>query len=54
MDWWKTQPKAWAACRTDVQAPDAAMAKYLHWLKALPGKPVFVGYHVAFDFLLMQ
>jgi DNA polymerase III alpha subunit (gram-positive type) len=53
MNWWKTQPKAWEACRTDLQAPDAAMTKYVQWLKALPGKPVFVGYPVAFDFLFV-
>jgi hypothetical protein len=50
LNWWKTQPKAWEACRTDLQAPEVAMEKYLQWLKALPGKPVFVGYPVAFIF----
>ncbi len=53
MAWWQTQPEAWAACRKDLQAPEVAMKNYLAWLKALPGKPVFVSYPVAFDFLFV-
>ncbi|MFA6312583.1 MAG: hypothetical protein WCV99_08225 [Sterolibacterium sp.] len=48
--WWATQPAAWAACRQNLEAPPAAMQRYLAWLKALPGKPVFVAYPSAFDF----
>ena len=29
------------------------MPRYLSWLKALPGKPVFVAYPVAFDFMFI-
>src|SRR5260370_26906420 len=29
------------------------MPEYLSWLKRLPGKPVFVSYPVAFDFMLV-
>jgi hypothetical protein len=53
MDWWKTQPEAWAACRKDLQTPETAMKRYLDWVKSLPGKPVFVSYPVAFDFLFV-
>jgi hypothetical protein len=53
MAWWKTQPEAWQACRTQLQAPDAAMKNYLAWLKQLPGKPVFVAYPAGFDFLFV-
>lgn len=53
MDWWATQPSAWEACRTNIEAPETAMPKYLEWLKSLPGKPVFVGYPVAFDFMFV-
>lgn len=52
-DWWASQPEAWAACRRDLQAPEAAMGRYLTWLKALPGRPVFVAYPAAFDFLFL-
>lgn len=53
MEWWATQVEAWAACRTHLEAPETAMPKYLAWLQALPGKPVFVGYPVAFDFMFV-
>ena len=50
MAWWATQPEAWAACRSDLQSPQLAMSNYLAWVKALPGKPVFVAYPAGFDF----
>jgi len=53
MEWWNTQPEAWAACRKDPQPPEQVMLRYLEWLKSLPGKPVFVGYPVSFDFLFV-
>ncbi|MBI5548127.1 MAG: exonuclease [Deltaproteobacteria bacterium] len=53
MEWWKTQPEAWAACRRELQKPEDAMRRYLTWLKALPGKPVFVAYPAAYDFLFV-
>jgi len=53
MAWWQTQPEAWAACRDSLEAPEAAMPRYVEWLKSLPGRPVFVGYPVAFDFLFV-
>jgi len=33
--------------------PETAMRRYVLWLKALPGKPVFVGYPTGFDFLFV-
>ena len=51
--WWATQPEAWAACRTHLEPPAAAMARYVAWLNALPGKPVFVAYPAGFDFLFV-
>ena len=50
MKWWKTQKKAWAACRVDLQSPEAALRNYVAWVKSLPGTPVFVGYPAGFDF----
>lgn len=52
-DWWATQPEAWAACRRDAEAPEAAIPRYRDWLKSLPGKPVFVAYPAGFDFLFV-
>jgi hypothetical protein len=53
MAWWKTQPEAWAACRENPQDPAVVMPRYVAWLKALPGKPVFVGYPAAYDFMFV-
>jgi hypothetical protein len=53
MKWWEGQPDAWAACRRELLAPEDAMRKYLAWVKALPGEPVFVAYPAAFDFMFV-
>jgi hypothetical protein len=53
MNWWQTQPEAWAACRKDLQSPKTAMKNYVAWVKKQPGKPVFVAYPAGFDFLFM-
>ncbi len=53
MEWWGRQPDAWAACRRDLKSPDIAMKEYRDWLVSLPGKPVFVGYPVVFDFMFV-
>jgi DNA polymerase III alpha subunit (gram-positive type) len=50
MDWWATQPDAWAACRRDLQPPARAMAEYLEWARSLPGQPIFVAHPVEFDY----
>lgn len=54
MQWWETQPDAWSASRIDPQPPKAAMQAFARWVRALPGKPVFVAYPVANDFLFVQ
>ncbi|MHC4513275.1 MAG: exonuclease [Planctomycetota bacterium] len=54
MSWWQTQPEAWRACRENTQPPARVMPEYVAWLKKLPGKPVFVAYPAAFDFLFVQ
>ena len=51
MEWWKTQPFAWEAARRDPRDPAAAMRDYVEWVEKLPGKPVFVAYPAAFDFM---
>jgi hypothetical protein len=51
MEWWATKPEAWQACRLDLQSPVQVMPRYVEWLKGLPGRPVFVGYPAAFDFM---
>jgi hypothetical protein len=51
--WWKTQPDAWDACRRDTCPAEKAMREYVAWLRALPGKPVFVGYPASYDFMFV-
>ena len=53
MAWWQSQPEAWAACRAALQPPDVALKNYLAWLKSLPGRPVFVAYPAAYDFMFV-
>ena len=53
MDWWRTQPAAWEACRKNLEAPEAAMRRYVTWVNGLGGRPVFVAYPAGFDFLFV-
>jgi hypothetical protein len=53
MEWWQTQPQAWEACRQGARPAEEVMPEYVRWLKQVPGKPVFVGYPAAFDFLFV-
>jgi hypothetical protein len=51
--WWQQHPDAWAACREKPEPPANVMPRYVGWLDELPGKPVFVGYPAAYDFLFV-
>ena len=53
MEWWKSQPDAWAATRKDAREASIVMPDYVAWLNSLPGKPVFIGYPVAYDFMFV-
>lgn len=52
-EWWAGQPEAWAACRSNLESPEAAMQRYVAWIRTLAGKPVFVAYPAGFDFLFV-
>jgi hypothetical protein len=51
--WWEKHPEAWEACHRDPRPPEQAITEYVGWLEALPGRPVFVGYPAAFDFMFV-
>lgn len=53
MKWWAEQPAAWSACRSNLRDPGAVMPEYVAWVKSLPGKPVFVAYPAAYDFMFV-
>lgn len=47
---WEDNPDAFAATRSDLRDPAEAMRDYAAWVRALPGRPVFVAYPAGFDF----
>lgn len=51
--WWQTQPEAWKEVNRDRQEPTKVMKDFTQWTLHQPGKPVFVGYPVGFDFLFV-
>jgi DNA polymerase III alpha subunit (gram-positive type) len=51
--WWSKQKEAWDYCRNNLQKPDQAMKNYVEWIEGLPGKPVFVGFPVSYDFMFV-
>jgi hypothetical protein len=53
MRWWKKHPQAWEASRKNPRLPEIVMPEYVQWLKKLPGKPVFVAYPAAYDFMFV-
>lgn len=53
MKWWGQNQEAWEACRQDLQPAAVVMPRYVRWLKGLPGRPVFVGYPAAYDFMFV-
>jgi hypothetical protein len=50
---WAKQPEAWAASRKELELPEPAMTRYVTWIKSLDGKPVFVAYPAAYDFMFV-
>lgn len=50
MAWWSHFPIAWQAARQHCLSPEEGMLSYINWLTSLPGRPIFVGYPLAFDF----
>jgi hypothetical protein len=40
-------------CRSDLESPEPVMTRYVAWIEALEGKPVFVAYPAGFDFLFV-
>lgn len=50
---WAQHPDAFAATRSDLQTPEAALGGYVAWVRGLGGRPVFVAYPAGFDFLFV-
>jgi hypothetical protein len=54
MDWWKTQPEAWLAATSNQFPPGNAVPDFAAWCEKLPGRPVAIGWPVAFDFAFVN
>jgi hypothetical protein len=50
MAWWQTQLAAWTEVTRNRQLAPDAIPHFASWCEALPGKPVAVGWPIAFDF----
>ena len=50
---WENNKDAWLATRCDPKTPDHAMIELLKWVNSLTGKPVFVAYPAAFDWMFV-
>lgn len=53
MKWWNNHRAVYEATRENTKPPARVMPKYVAWLKDLPGKPVFVAYPAAYDFMFV-
>jgi hypothetical protein len=51
--WWRQHEDAWRICRESPEPPERVMPRYVEWVEGLPGRPVFVGYPAAYDFLFV-
>lgn len=49
LSWWWTQPDAWAAATREQELPEVVMARFVHWVRALPGDKVIVAHPLMFD-----
>lgn len=53
MNFWRQNQAAYDETRKNVVSPEAAMKDYVNWIATFRGKPVFVGFPVAFDFMFV-
>lgn len=54
MEWWATQPEAWAAATSGAEDPAIVMPRFADWVESLPGPKVFVAAPMIFDGLWMD
>ena len=54
MDWWRTQPEAWAHIRCNPVLPADGMARCLHWLESLGSDLVLAAHPLLLDGLWLD
>jgi hypothetical protein len=52
-EFWSKNAEAYNATRVDPRPASVVMPEYVAWVESLPGKPVFTGYPVTFDFMFV-
>ncbi|MCY4395129.1 MAG: hypothetical protein OXC10_08350 [Rhodospirillaceae bacterium] len=54
LEWWRTQPEAWAHIRRDTVPPAVGMARCLHWLESLGSDLVLAAHPLLLDGLWLD
>jgi hypothetical protein len=49
LEWFETQPEAWAAATTNPEPVAEVMARFVTWVQSLPGPRMFAASPVLFD-----
>ena len=49
MDWWATEPEAYAASTRDPEPAAAVMPRFAAWVRGLPGDAIFAAHPLALD-----
>jgi len=49
MDFWRRHPEAWAAATENAQPPEAIIMRFVSWVKAFGGEPIFAAHPVSLD-----
>ena len=54
LEWFATQPEAWAAATTDPEPVPQVMERYVAWLQGLPWPRMFAAFPLALDGIWMD
>ena len=49
IEWFAMHPEAFVAATKDPSPPSDIMRRFVEWIRALPGDPIFASYPLAFD-----
>jgi hypothetical protein len=49
MAFWRTQPEAYAAATRNSEPPEAAMGRFVDWVRRVPGDAIFAAHPLALD-----
>lgn len=52
-EFWAKNRAAYESTRQGTRSPLVVMPEYVAWVESIPGRPVFVGYPVTFDFMFV-